>query len=89
MPADRPIHGRAETPEQKRAIIEKLLQIWLMQPHSRLGQLIVNKAPGLHPNAPLYYVEDEDLVALMEAGTIYENVPLDPLLQVVERRPRR
>lgn len=34
--------GRALTPEQKRAIVERLLAAWLKMPEQRLGQLILN-----------------------------------------------
>ena len=58
--------NRAATPEQKRAVVERILRVWQAQPHLRLGQLLVNLAPGNQPNSPLYYVEDEDLVQFLE-----------------------
>lgn len=36
------IAGRAETDEQKREVVERLLRIWCKQPHLRLGQLLTN-----------------------------------------------
>ena len=40
----RRVPGRAEAPEEKRAIVEKLLQLWLRRPYKRLGQLLHNYA---------------------------------------------
>jgi hypothetical protein len=51
--------GRAETPEQKRAIVERLLAAWLAKPTLRLGQMIDNA--GFRAATALFYVEDEAL----------------------------
>lgn len=61
--------GRALTPEQKRAIIERVLAAWEASPQLRLGQLIVNTL-GRNPAHPvsLFFVEDEALAELMENG---------------------
>lgn len=53
---------RAETPEQKRAVIERLLAVWLRTPQQRLGQLLDNVCSG----SP-FYVEDERLARLAES----------------------
>lgn len=34
--------GRALTPEEKRAIVERLLIAWLSRPEERLGQFIID-----------------------------------------------
>lgn len=73
------MQGRADTPEKKRAIIERLYRAWIVNPHQRLGQLLVNYAPGYHPNPSLFYVEDEDLVAYVEQAK--------PLPEGAKRRP--
>ena len=57
-----PIKNRAETPEQKRQVIERLYAAWLANPDSRLCQLIMN---ATHPN-PVFYIEDMDLVTQVE-----------------------
>lgn len=59
--------ARAETPEKKREIVERLLRVWGRYPQLRLGQLIVARAPGVVPNPDLFYVEDEGLLTRMES----------------------
>lgn len=51
---------RANTPEQKREVIERLLTLWLEQPELRLGQLIMNTTHNI------YYIEDFDLLDNLE-----------------------
>jgi hypothetical protein len=65
--------GRALTPEQKRAIIERVLVAWEASPQLRLGQLISNSiaietghAEAADRVMHLYYVEDEALAELLE-----------------------
>lgn len=62
---------RAITLEQKRAIIERLLQVWLKNPELRLGQLIWNKTC----NSDFFYDEDEDFMKLLENETRNTNSP--------------
>lgn len=58
---------RATTPEQKRVVIERLYECWLKQPELRLGQLIVNATYEVHQRSgDIFYVEDEELVKLVE-----------------------
>jgi hypothetical protein len=52
---------RAVTTEQKRQVVEALLEDWLLVPDLRLGQLIDNAKHGLKQE-DLYYIEDFDLV---------------------------
>ena len=58
-----PVKGRAETPGQKRSVIETLYSVWCAMPELRLGQLLEN-AKG-HPDGDLFYVEDHDLAQLL------------------------
>jgi hypothetical protein len=59
------MRGRAETPEDKREIIERILAVWLSKPQQRLGQLIEN-ARGWNPQVDLFMIEDQDLADLVE-----------------------
>lgn len=59
--------GRAETYEQKREAVDKILGAWMCTPTLRLGQLIDNaisstRSPALDLDTRLFYIEDEDLV---------------------------
>ena len=59
--------GRAATPEEKKAILDRLLTAWLRSPELRLGQLLDNSldfAPT--PHADLFGIEDEPLLAMVE-----------------------
>lgn len=60
-----PIPGRAETYEQKRAIMEKVLSYWAQYPNLRLGQLIQDAVDVR--GGSVFYVEDEKLVELLKA----------------------
>ena len=55
--------NRAETPEQKREVIERLYAAWLQAPLLRLGQLIENRVVR---KPVLFYVEDFQLVEQVE-----------------------
>jgi len=60
--------GRAVTPEQKRAILERIFEAWGKSPQQRLGQLISNSIHGHQEDdtASLYFVEDEILATWAE-----------------------
>jgi hypothetical protein len=59
---------RANTPEQKKAVVERLLAAWLKCPDLRLGQLILNACPaGREPRSWAYNVEDFALLDHVEA----------------------
>jgi hypothetical protein len=67
--------GRALTPEQKRAIIERVLAAWEAHPQQRLGQFIGNGLGRVTAGKPqedqlrkLYYVEDEAFAEMLERG---------------------
>ena len=53
--------NRANTPEQKQEIINRLHALWLQYPELRLGQLILN-----YFRADFYYIEDFDLIEKLE-----------------------
>lgn len=57
---------RAVTPEQKRAVIERILAGWLRAPSLRLGQFLMTATSG----APLYYTEDEALAQAAEQAFV-------------------
>lgn len=61
-PKHKTIPGRAYTPEQKRAIIERLYQFWLDASALRLGQLVCVGAGRYH----VFSVEDDDLITTLE-----------------------
>lgn len=66
---------RAQTPEQKREVIERIYAAWLAQPHLRLGQFIMNAVEDP------YYVEDFALVKALERAditTVNSNIPPPP-----------
>ena len=60
--------GRAETPEQKRAVIERILAAWERAPEIRFGQLLVNanNASTSASAVALFYAEDEALAEAVE-----------------------
>lgn len=74
------IPGRAHTPEQKRAIIEQLLTIWLDAPTLRLGQLIYIAANGEN----LFFIEDEALITELKQHIIPATIP--PLQATLDLR---
>jgi hypothetical protein len=56
------VPGRAYSPEQKRAVIERLYAAWLKVPTLRLGQFIHGATHG----RDIFSVEDEALIAELE-----------------------
>lgn len=56
---------RANTNEQKKEILEHLLEIWVKVPELRLGQLLGNVYHAPSGGDP-YYVEDYDLIHEIE-----------------------
>lgn len=60
--------GRALTPHQKRAVLDRVLLAWERVPEQRLGQLLTNTfgAPQNDGAANLFYVEDEALAEGLE-----------------------
>jgi hypothetical protein len=58
------LRGRALTANEKRAVLERILEIWTRgdNRHLRLGQLIHNSIV----HAPLYFIEDGELAEMIE-----------------------
>jgi hypothetical protein len=56
-------YERAVTPEQKRAVVERLYAAWLKVPNLRLGQLIANAVDG----GEIFYVPDGGLADDVES----------------------
>jgi hypothetical protein len=55
--------GRAETPEEKQAVCNRLCTAWCASPSERLGQFIENRVDLTR----LFYLEDQKLIAQLEA----------------------
>lgn len=55
--------GRAYTPEEKRAILNRIYVVWLQKPSQRLGQLLENSTDGLKD---MFYIEDTQLAEACE-----------------------
>lgn len=60
------LNDRAITTEQKQLIIEQLYKIWLTIPELRLGQLIFNATHNNQYHADLFYIEDFELIKIIE-----------------------
>jgi hypothetical protein len=69
-----PIQFRAHTPEEKRAIVERLLAVWLTVPDLRFGQMLTNAMR----DCSLFYVEDEVLASTVELFGGRHGSPQDP-----------
>ena len=65
--------GRAITPEQKRAIVERLLAAWLRAPELRFGQMLTAAADRAERDT--FYIEDEALCEAVEALAPREPTP--------------
>jgi hypothetical protein len=58
---------RAFSPEEKRALIERVLTAWLQSPHERLSQFIANAhRSGRLAQCQLFYVEDDEFAKMLE-----------------------
>lgn len=58
------VKNRANTKEQKKEILDRLLNAWEMSPELRLGQLLENGKDQRHDD--LFYVEDYNLITDVE-----------------------
>lgn len=54
---------RAKTIKEKKAIINRLYEVWNANPELRLGQLIENTFTGMRN---LYFIEDFELIERLE-----------------------
>lgn len=61
---------RAHTPEQKRVVIERLYEAWLVNPRLRLGQLVCVLAAttSSFSSSDPFYVEDDVLLPTVKAS---------------------
>mgnify|MGYP006319314983 CR=1 FL=1 len=67
--------GRAETPEQKRAVIERILAAWLRMPDLRFGQLVSAAADRAEHDA--FFIRDEALCEAVEALANRDPLPAE------------
>lgn len=58
------IKGRANTPEEKKQVIDRLYYAWLSVPDLRLGQFLECAKPKNLDD--LFYIEDNDLANHIE-----------------------
>ena len=68
---------RAWKPEQKLEVLEHLWDFWMMNPDSRLGQLLLNT---MQSDQSLYYIEDYDLLDCLQRYVDLERQVTDRLL---------
>lgn len=55
---------RPRDPERIKPMLAKIEELWLKAPQLRLGQLLGNCVPS---DIKLYYMEDDELLAKLEA----------------------
>lgn len=60
------LRGRAHTPAEKRAVIERLYAAWCKMPEQRLSQLLVNAIGITAPVPEIFYREDDDVAEDVE-----------------------
>lgn len=61
--------GRAWAPCVKRAMLKRLMAVWVAEPEQRLGRLVANAEARLlraTPPRSLYLVEDDELLHVLE-----------------------
>jgi hypothetical protein len=61
-----PALRRARTPDQKRALLDRVYNAWLAAPEERLLQLLLNAVAG-HSICPAFYAEDATLLEALDA----------------------
>lgn len=59
------IPGRAETDEQKRAVLDRIFEAWKRKPEQRLGQFLDNVIAMEAPSS-MFQIEDDTLVRCVE-----------------------
>ena len=68
--------------ERIEVVLDALRSRWLDAPDMRLGQLLVNVAAALDPDAPpmpeLFYLEDDDLLAALNDDSSAQPSPTGP-----------
>ena len=79
--------GRAQTPEQKHALLDRLYAAWQQVPELRLGQLVFSATDG----QDIFPIEDETLIQTIEEWADereWDGIVSQPRLQEVGRRMR-
>lgn len=56
------------SPDRSDPILAGLRELWLRHPDQRLAQLVVNLANPANPAPEIFYMEDEALLARIEAA---------------------
>lgn len=81
------VEGRATLDLQKREVISKILNVWISNPHLRLGQLLVNAMSDPSVKTDIFQIEDYDLMALVEAFDQKVNPVIYPqiTIQIVKK----
>ena len=76
MPIDPNLPHRAQTSEEKEAVLEALAKAWKAQPELRLGQLITN-CLRYHPKPRpcTFFVEDKPLLGALNKIAAGEPYP--------------
>lgn len=59
--------GRATTPDQKRAVLDRVYKVWLKNPELRLGQLMITALNPIGSCPAIFYTEDETVADKIEA----------------------
>ena len=64
------------------AVLEKIRQIWLREPDTRLGQMLIKVVRPQNPSPELFYLEEKELLAKLDtyvkrsrAGDDHREVP--------------
>jgi hypothetical protein len=66
MRSSQPVEGRAQTDEQKKQVMDRLLDAWKRNPKLRLGQLIYCVTGG-NADEVLFSIEDFPFIETAEA----------------------
>lgn len=69
---NKPVPGRAYTPEQKRDVVEALYAAWLKNPSCRLGQFIEGARHWEGRRSSIFHVEDDDFVLMVQRFADHE-----------------
>ena len=74
--------ARMRDPERINAVLENIRQIWLREPDTRLGQMLIKVVRPQNPCPELFYLEEKDLLAKLDtyvkgsrAGDDHREVP--------------
>ncbi len=76
------VEGRATLDLQKKEVISKILNVWLSNPNLRLGQLLVNAMSDPSIKTDIFFIEDYDLLKLVEEFNDKQNPVIYPQITV-------